>query len=332
MNYRILGRTGLKISEVGFGAWGIGGPAMAGEIPIGWGEVNDETSKAAIKKAVELGINFFDTADFYGLGHSEELLSEVLKPNWKDILIATKVGHQLNDDGSIKLNYEKKYIFEACERSLKRLQKEVIDVYQLHSAKLVHLEHGDCIEAMEKLVQDGKIRYWGISLNTFKPEEEARFFIDNKFGHTFQLVFNIINQRALQEIIPLASKHDYGIIARMPLQFGLLTGKFTKETRFQKNDHRLFRLPPDILIKSLEKLEPVRDLADKYKISKTSLAISFILSHFEISTVIPGIKTIEQAVENTKDIIKLNDEDINFLHNYFSEELSSIVDLYETAG
>lgn len=332
MKYRILGKTGLKISEVGFGAWGIGGPAMAGEVPIGWGEVNDENSKAAIKKAFELGINFFDTADFYGLGHSEELLAEVLKPNWNDVVIASKVGHQLNDDGSVKLNYEKKYIIDACERSLKRLQKEVIDVYQLHSAKLIHLQQGECIEAMEKLVKDGKIRYWGISLNTFKPGEEAKFFIDNNIGHTFQLVFNIINQRSLQEVIPLASKYNYGIIARMPLQFGLLTGKFTSETRFQKNDHRMFRLPPELLVKSLEKLEPVWDLADKYNINKTSLAVSFILSHYEISTVIPGIKTVKQAVENTAGIIKLNDEDINYLHNYFNEELSALVDLYETAG
>jgi aryl-alcohol dehydrogenase-like predicted oxidoreductase len=147
-----------------------------------------------------------------------------------------------------------------------------------------------------------------------------------------QLPYSLIWRVAEKEIIPATRAKDIYEWAYSPLAQGLLTGKFTSETRFQKNDHRMFRLPPELLVKSLEKLEPVWDLADKYNINKTSLAVSFILSHYEISTVIPGIKTVKQAVENTAGIIKLNDEDINYLHNYFNEELSALVDLYETAG
>jgi aryl-alcohol dehydrogenase-like predicted oxidoreductase len=154
MEYRTLGKTGLKVSLVGFGAWGIGGPAMAGDVPIGWGSIDDTDSEKAVLRAYDLGINFFDTADFYGLGHSEEILGRLLKG--KDVIIATKVGHRLLDDNSILTDYSKKYILEACELSLKRLQRDTIDLYQLHSARIEHLKNGECIEAMEQLKSEGR--------------------------------------------------------------------------------------------------------------------------------------------------------------------------------
>ncbi len=332
MNYRLFGKTELKVSEVGFGAWGIGGPSMAGNTPIGWGKVDDEESKKAILKSVDIGINFFDTADFYGLGHSEVLLGEVFNKKWNEIVLATKVGHELLDDGSINLNYSKKYIITSCENSLKRLKKEVIDLYQLHSAKLLHLEQGECIEAMELLKEQGKIRYWGISLNTFHPEPEAEFFMEKKIGDSFQVVFNIINQKAYFNVIKKGSENDYGIIARMPLQFGLLTGKFSKETRFEKDDHRYFRLPPAVLSNAIDEIEPVFKLSEKYGISKTSLAMSFILNHNEISTVIPGIKTDNQAVENSKNIIKIDQTDLDFLHQLYTEKLEKLLMEFEQNG
>lgn len=332
MNYRKFGNTDLIVSEVGFGAWGIGGPAMAGSIPIGWGSVDDNESIKGIEKAFDLGINFFDTADFYGLGHSEELLGKVFKERWKDIILATKVGHELLPEGKINLNYSKQYIISSCEKSLKRLNKGVIDLYQLHSAKLNHLNDGDCIEAMELLKEQGKIRYWGISLNTFHPEPEADFLIENKICSSFQIVFNIINQKGYNSVIKKAANDGYGIIARMPLQFGLLTGKFKKNTRFEKDDHRYFRLPPELLSLSLDEIEPVFKIADKYGISKTLLAMSFILNHPEISTVIPGIKTEKQAIENTESIIELDKTDLEFIYQIYSEKLENLVGLFEQNG
>ncbi len=330
MNYRKFGKTDLKVSEIGFGAWGIGGPAMAGDIPIGWGDVNDETSIKALKKAYDLGINFYDTADFYGLGHSEELIGKTFSDN-KDVIIATKVGHRLAEDNSIKLDYSKDHILKACEESLRRLKRETIDYYQLHSAKLEHLRSGDCIEAMQQLKKEGKIKYWGISLNTFNPYPEANFMMDDKLGDGFQVVFNIINQRA-SALIKKAGKEGYGIIARMPLQFGLLTGKFSKDSTFEENDHRRFRLTQDILERSLEDLEPIWEIAEKHNIPKTSLSLSYILYHPEISTVIPGIKTPDQAIKNTSNLIHLKKEDKDKVCSVYDNRFTSLLNYMEQAG
>ena len=323
MNYRKFGNTDLSVSEVGFGAWGIGGPAMAGDIPIGWGDVDDATSRKALTRSLELGINFYDTADFYGLGHSEELIGEVFGNN-PNVIVATKVGHRLKEDGSIFVDYSKGNILKSCKESLRRLKRESIDYYQLHTAKVSDLENSGCVEAMVQLMREGKIRYWGISLNTFDPFPEADFMLNHGIGHGFQLVLNIINQEALT-IVPQALKAGYGIIARMPLQFGLLTGKFRKETRFPKDDHRVFRLPPDILSDSLNLLEQIWPLTQKYEISKTELAMSFILSFEGVSTVIPGIKTPEQAEQNTHGILKLSDEDRDFICSLYQPQFRDLL-------
>lgn len=325
MKYRQFGATDLYVSEIGFGAWAIGGPAMAGDTPIGWGHVNDDTSRAALNKALELGINFYDTADFYGLGHSEKLLGEVHGKN-KDVLFATKVGHKLDEKGNILLDYSKEHILKACDESLKRLNRDYIDFYQLHSARLEHLEKGECIEAMELLQKQGKIRYWGISLNTFDPFPEAEFFIENEIGQGFQLVLSFVNQRALP-VLQRASEKGLGIIARMALHFGLLTGKYTSESEFPENDHRSFRLNKAIL----KELEPHLNFfwkyCEVYEISKTELALSFPLSYPEVSTVIPGIKTPEQAAQNCGKIVRLNSEDILAIEDYFLHHLDGIVDI-----
>lgn len=322
MNFRKFGKTDLLVSEIGFGAWGIGGPAMVGNNAIGWGDVDDKTSIKALKRSFDLGINFYDTADFYGFGHSEELIGKVFG-NRDDVIIATKVGHRVEDQ-SIVLDYSKAHILKSCDESLKRLKRDKIDYYQLHSAKSDHLVDGACIEAMEELKQKGKIRYWGISLNTFNPYPEAEFLIERNLADGFQLVLNIINQRSLK-LIEKSKEKEYGVIARIPLQFGLLTGKFNKEKRFSKNDHRFFRLPPEFLSELLESLEDVWSLQKKYKISKTSFALSYILSIDGISTVIPGIKTPEQAELNTKDIVKIDDDDIITLHNLFETKFDKLV-------
>lgn len=301
---------------------------MAGDVPIGWGKVDDETSKKAIVKAVELGVNFFDTADFYGLGHSEELLGKVFSGKWNNIILATKVGNTLLDDGSAGINYSKEYILKACEKSLKRLKKDVIDVYQLHSARMRHLQQGECIEAMEQLQQEGKIRYWGISLNTFEPQAEAKFFVEHQIGHTFQIAFSIINQIGLKEVFPLAVENNYGIIARVPLHFGLLSGKFSRDKVFPKNDHRSNRLNPELLNLSLDKLDTVFELAEKRKMDKDNFAMSFILSHDGVSAVIPGIRNERQAMANVKEFAKLSDEDVEFLHSYYESDLELLMEAY----
>ncbi|MBA2499647.1 MAG: aldo/keto reductase [Chitinophagaceae bacterium] len=330
MNYRKFGNTDLQVSEIGFGAWAIGGDAKVGDTPIGWGPADDNLSVKAIHAALDAGINFFDTADFYGLGHSEDLIGKVLRGH-KEVIIATKVGHR-EIDQKIILDYSKDYIIEACEESLRRLKRDVIDYYQLHSARLNHLENGECIEAMQLLVKQGKIRYWGLSLNTFNPAPEAEWLIKNKWGNGLQLVFNLINQKAY-DVMQQSAAAGYGIIARMPLQFGLLTGKITSGTTFDKNDHRSFRLTPEIISATLKVLnEDVWPMAEAEEMSKTSLALSFILSCKEVSTVIPGIRTPEHVKQNTSGLKKLSAKDQQRLMQMAGEQWKPVLEMMEKQG
>jgi aryl-alcohol dehydrogenase-like predicted oxidoreductase len=329
MQYRKFGNTELMVGEIGFGAWAIGGNARVGNVPIGWGVVDDEVSKKAIHAALDAGVNFFDTADFYGLGHSEKVLGEVLTD--EDVVIATKVGHR-NVDEKIILDYSQSYIVQACEESLKRLKRDAIDYYKLHSARMQHLQQEECIEAMQLLKQQGKIRYWGLSLNTFHPDAEANYLLERNLGDGFQLVFNIINQKAI-DVIKKATANGYGIIARMPLQFGLLTGKFSAAAKFEKDDHRSFRLTTEIIERTLKILEEkVWPFADEEQINKTQLALSFILSFKEISTVIPGIRTPEHVIQNTTGVKRLKNETIEFLQSLADTDWKPIVELMEKQG
>ncbi len=329
MEQRQFGATALRVSAIGFGAWGIGGPAMVGSMPIGWGKVDDSESIAALRESRAHGITFFDTADFYGLGHSEELIGSVFG-NDPGITIATKVGHRIGQDQRVVLDYSKEYILSACEASLRRLRRETIDYYQLHSAKIAHLEKGGCIEAMEQLVKEGKIRAWGISLHTFRPEPEAEFFFSHKVGNGFQLVLNVINQRSIS-LIERAAKAGYGIIVRMPLQFGLLTGKFTAATTFPANDHRSFRLTPPILKEALASLDPFFELAKKKNMTPTALALSFCISLPGVSTVIPGIKTPGQTRGNTEGVRTLSVSEVSEIRGLYETRLKGIVGMMEKA-
>jgi aryl-alcohol dehydrogenase-like predicted oxidoreductase len=247
------------------------------------------------------------------------------------MMIATKVGHR-NMNDAITLDYSKKYILEACDASLKRLRRETIDYYQLHSARLTHLENGECIEAMQALKQEGKIRYWGLSLNTFYPEPEAEFLMKNDLADGFQLVFNIINQRAYN-LINKAGEKGYGIIARMPLQFGLLTGKFSSSTAFSADDHRSVRLTPEVLKQTLSFLEnKVSVIAKEEQLNETQLALSFILSNNYVSTVIPGIRTPEHVGKNTSGLKKLSQENMDYLLSLAGKDLKPIMEVIEKAG
>jgi aryl-alcohol dehydrogenase-like predicted oxidoreductase len=297
MQYRKFGQTDLLVSETGFGAWAIGGGAMVGQTPIGWGDADDATSLKAIHAAMDAGINFFDTADIYGLGHSEDLLGRTLG-NRADAIIATKVGNVARG-GLFAVDYSAQHIIEACEASLRRLKREAIDYYQLHTARMAHLQQGACIEAMERLRQQGKVRWWGLSLNTFYPAAEAEYMMENQWGHGFQLVWNLINQRAA-DTLQRAAAQGYGIIARMPLQFGLLTGKFGRGAGFGANDHRSNRFAPHILQACLDVLEKeVWLLGDAQGIGPTALAMRFATGTQGVSTVIPGIRTPQQVGQNS---------------------------------
>ena len=329
MQYRAFGNTNLNVSEIGFGAWAIGGGAMIGNTAIGWGDADDTISTKAIYAAVDAGINFFDTADIYGLGHSEELLGKTIG-HQKEIIIATKVGNVSRNE-QFTVDYSKEYIMSACEASLKRLKRDAIDYYQLHTARLTHLQNGECIEAMMQLQQQGKIRYWGLSLNTFEPFAEAEYLMHENLGNGFQLVLNIINQKVLP-LLNKVSQKGYGIIARMPLQFGLLTGKFDSVINFSDNDHRKNRLTKEVIEATLKATEPVWQLCKKYNCTKTQLALSYILSYDEVSTIIPGIRTPEQVELNTEGLFKLDEADKQLIEQLGTTDFVGLMELIKKQG
>lgn len=329
MQYRKFGHTDLLVSEIGFGAWAIGGGAMIGQTAIGWGEAKDELSREAIYAALDQGINFFDTADIYGLGHSESLLGQTLATH-PEVYLATKGGN-VSRQGQFTVDYTKAHLLAACEASLKRLRREVIDYYQLHTARMPHLMQGECIEAMQLLQQQGKIRYWGLSLNTFEPEEEASYLMQHQLGSGFQLVLNLINQKALT-VLREASRKGYGIIARMPLQFGLLTGKFDAAASFPDNDHRKNRLTHTVISQAQERLAPVWALCAKYHCAKTALALSYVLSYPEVSVVIPGLRTAGQVQENTKGLFTLEAEELQLIEGLGQQEMKALMELIRLQG
>lgn len=302
---------------------------MVGETAIGWGTSDDEVSKKAIHAALDAGINFFDTADIYGLGHSENLIGDTIG-NRPDIVIATKGGNVARE-GHFTTDYSYTYLINACEASLKRLKRESIDYYQLHTARISQLEQGDCIRAMEDLKQQGKIRYWGLSLNTFYPMPEAQFLLQAKQANGFQLVHNLINQRALP-LLAEAAQHGYGVIARMPLQFGLLTGKFDQKMDFAGNDHRKGRLTPAIIEDAKTSLSSIWKLCEKYQCTKTELSLSYLLSYDTISTVIPGIRTPEQVALNTRHLFKLDQADMQQIEELGRGPLRELMEKIQQLG
>jgi len=329
MRYRNFGNTDLLVSEIGFGAWAIGGGAMIGNVSIGWGDVDDRVSKQAIHKALDAGINFFDTADIYGLGHSEKILGETIR-NMKDVIIASKVGNVARNN-EFTVDYSKEYIISACEASLKRLRRNEIDFYQLHTARINHLENGECTEVMQQLQKQGKIRYWGLSLNTFDPFPEAEYLLENDLGKGFQLVMNILNQKALP-LLKTAKEKGVGVIARMPLQFGLLTGKFDESSTFPANDHRQKRLTSEVISTVNETLEPVWRLCNKYNVTKTQLALSYVLSYPEVSTVIPGIRTTQHVEQNTTGLIRLEKDDLKLIEEFGKTDFVAVMELIKRQG
>ncbi len=319
MNYRTLGRCGVKVSEVGFGGWAIGGPSQAAGIEFGWGEVPEEDAVAAVRQARELGVNFFDTADVYGKGRSEEILGKALAGDAGEVYVASKVGN-VTRRGRLAKDFSRAHIEKSCEDSLRRLGREVLDLYQLHNPGVKEIRSGDWPETMERLRQQGKIRWYGVSI--FKPSE-ALAVLERGCGQTLQLVYNALRQEMAEEVLPQAQARNFGVIARVPLYYGLLAGKFTAETEFPANDHRSHTLPPE----KMRELAPraagfARLAADGGETSPARWALRFVLSQQAISTTIPGARNASQAEQNAlaSDGTSLPAEQVETAHKLWAED------------
>jgi aryl-alcohol dehydrogenase-like predicted oxidoreductase len=302
MKYQQLGIKGPMVSTVGFGAWGISGRD--------WGNTDDENSRKAIHAAIDSGINFIDTADVYGFGHSEELIRQVLdqRPDKEKIVIATKAGNNFypflgqnhkitpgNDDYSVK------HLEFAAEQSLKRLNVEVLDILQLHSPGLEILERDEPWLALERLKKSGKIKHAGWSVQSFKETEQAHILErHHELIDVIQVRYNLLERQAEDVLFPLALKYGTGVIVRIPLLFGLLSGKFNQQSKFGENDHRRFNLAPEKLIVYMENLKIYEPLFNRYKqFSMAQLSLRFCISHPACHLVIPGGKNPAQVKENS---------------------------------
>ncbi len=290
MKYRDFGNTGIKVSEVGFGAWGIGG----NEHGHSYGQTDDKVSLEAINKALDLGCNFFDTADVYGFGHSETLLGKTLKSKRDRVIIATKAGSDFYQGGGFQ-TFTPEYIRFALEKSLDRLKTDYVDVYQLHNPPVRLLKKESTYECLQDLKREGKIRAWGISI--LDPIEGMTALAVSQ-PDCIQIPVNIFNTRPCESLLPSAFAGGCAIIAREPLANGFLTGKYADipELSFEDGDVRQ-SWPPDYIRARIEAAQRLQFLV-KEKRSLTQSALKFVLSMKEVSVVIAGVKTPEQAQEN----------------------------------
>ncbi|WP_243522472.1 aldo/keto reductase [Bacillus pseudomycoides] len=288
MNYRTLGKTGLTVSEIGFGAWAIGGDE--------WGPVNDKHSIAAMKKAIECGVNFIDTADVYGLGHSEKLVAQAIKEHRNDIILSTKgglIGHHYDPNGEPVYNTAEKVI-AVFETSLLRLQTDYIDVYFCHIWWDKKEETEAFLRAFEILKRDGKVRAVGVSTHDL---QYIKNFNKNGDIDVVQLDYSILNRKPENDILPYLQEKNLGAVIRGPLKMGILTGKFTEQTTFPDGDLRQDWPKETWFQDDLRKVEKLRSLSNP-KQTLGQLALRYVLSHPAVSVAIPGAKTANQAAEN----------------------------------
>ena len=327
MKYRELGRTGYKVSEVSFGAWAIGAE---------WGDVDDKESIAALHKAVDMGVNFFDTADVYGDGHSEKLLAQLKRERaGEEIIIATKAGRRL--ESQTVPGYSRENLAAFIERSLKNLETDCLDLIQLHCPPQEAYYHPEIFGFMDDLVNEGKIRYYGVSV---EKVEEAIKAIEFPNVQTVQIIFNIFRQRPADLFFDLAKKKNVGILARVPLSSGMLTGKMSKNTKFEIDDHRNYNRHGEAFDvgetfsgvdfeTGLETVEELKKLVPE-GMTTAQFALRWILMHDAVSSTIPGAKRPQQAEDNARaaDFPPLSDETMRAVRDLYESKIKPLVHQY----
>jgi aryl-alcohol dehydrogenase-like predicted oxidoreductase len=296
MHKRILGKTNISVGEVGFGAWAIGGT---------WGATDDTESKAALHAALDSGTDLIDTADVYGDGHSERLIAEVLKARkGARPFVATKAGRRL--PSQTVEGYSEANLRNWIDRSRKNLEMDTLDLVQLHCPPTALYQGKATFDILDKLKAEGKIANYGVSVEKISEALDA---IKHPGVVSVQIIFNIFRQRVATDFLKAASDAKVAVIARVPLASGLLTGKMNGQSRFAKDDHRSFNrngeffdmgetfsgVPYHIGLEAVERIRPLTGHA-----TMAALALKWILMHEAVSVVIPGAKTVKQAVANAK--------------------------------
>ena len=326
MQYRELGKTGWKVSAISFGAWAIGGT---------WGKVQDNESLAALHRAVDLGVNFFDTADVYGDGRSERLIGQLRKERRETIYVATKAGRRLNPH--VPEGYNRENLTAFVERSLKNLDTEAIDLLQLHCPPTPVFYMPEVFGVLDDLVAAGKLRHYGVSV---EKVEEALKAIEFPNVKTVQIIFNMFRHRPSELFFEQAKKRNVGILARVPLASGMLTGKFTSDSTFSPNDHRAFNrdgeafdrgetfsgVDYDVALQAVEELKAICPEG----MSMVQFALRWILMFDAVTCAIPGAKRPSQAEENiaTADMAPLSDTVMAEVRRIYDQYIHELVHHY----
>jgi aryl-alcohol dehydrogenase-like predicted oxidoreductase len=315
MQYRELGRTGWNVSTVSFGAWAIGGT---------WGDVRDEESLAALHRALDLGVNFFDTADVYGDGRSEQLLARLRRERSEPFYVATKAGRRL--DPHVAAGYNKQNLTAFVERSLQNLNVDALDLLQLHCPPSEVYYMPEVFDILDGLVRDGKLRYYGVSV---EKVEEGLKAIEYPNVQSVQIIFNIFRQRPLDLFFHEAQRRNVGTLARVPLSSGMLTGKMNSTSSFAEDDHRQFNrqgagfdrgetfsgLDYEI---GLQAVEQLRSLVPA-NMTMSQLALRWILMSPAVTCAIPGAKRPSQVEENVSaaDLPELSEDTMNEIREIY---------------
>ncbi len=325
MQQRRLGRTGYQVSEVGFGAWAIGGS---------WGEVSEDDAMSALRSALDAGVAFFDTADVYGDGRSEKLLAHLRRERPSTpFTVATKAGYRIVGTRKVE-DYSEVNLRSWVERSLRYLETEALELLQLHCPPVGVYYRPEVFGVLDRLVEEGKVRHYGVSVDRI---EEALKAMEYPGVETVQLVFNVFRQRPAGLFFREAKDRDVGVIARIPLASGLLTGKMTRDSTFPENDHRRFNRQGERFDKGetfsgidfeagLELVEELRPLVPS-GMTMAQFALRWILMFDEVSTVIPGAKNAVQARENAgaADLAPISPEAMRAVAALYERRVSPLV-------
>ncbi|HEY2120164.1 MAG TPA: aldo/keto reductase [Candidatus Acidoferrum sp.] len=323
MHYRALGRTPWKVSDVSFGAWAIGGS---------WGNVSDEESMAALHKAVDSGVNFIDTADVYGDGRSERLVARLKKERKEEIIVATKAGRRLPKQ-TVE-GYSKENLTSWVEDSLRNLSTDALDLLQLHCPPTALYDQPEKFAILDDLVHVGKIRYYGVSV---EKVDEALKAIQYPNVQSVQIIFNCFRQRPSEVFFAQAKQKRVGILARVPLASGLLTGKLNRESTFAKDDHRNFNRHGEAFDVGetfsgvdynvgLEAVEELRKILPA-EVSMSQFALQWILMFDAVTCTIPGGKRPEQVAENcdASELPPLTDQAMATIRQVYESKIRPLI-------
>ncbi len=295
MKYRILGRTGLRVSEIGFGAWAIGSH---------WGTQNVSDSIDSLNKAMDLGLNFIDTALGYGNGKSEQIIAEVLKERREEVTVATKIPPA---DGpwppspycNVEERYPEKYIRKTVDTCRKNLDTDCIDILQLHTWTRAWNRNPKPLDVLHKLKSEGIIKYIGIST----PEQDQNALVHlMKEGYldTVQVIYNIFEQEPAAELLPVALDNNIGVIVRVAYDEGMLTGKYKSNQLFPKDDFRSKYFEGDRVYRAVKRVDKIKKELENTEFTMAQAALKFVLAHPAVSTIITGIRNKNQATQNLK--------------------------------